>query len=320
MRLNELIDSESIEKVSGKTNISIANIEFLLNENFERLNRVKALGFLLIFEREYRDIDVQELRERIKLYFEEAQVSSENVVSMSREPRPGESISFFKWFVVLGLLGGGYYLYTQGQLDGLLEKVEDKKDFFDASNVVDANISEADANKIVIKDNETKSVVIENVSTVNTNEAVSAVSQTVSEGAVVSESTSPTTSTIIVESVEGTAISSEPVIVSELVEETTTLPSISTITINPTRGMLWYGFINIDTKKRKEFMKKVSTPFDIKDGRWLLVTGHGYVDIVSDGHTVEVADSKKHYFYIDSSEIKEISKKEFRSMNGRRGW
>ena len=84
--------------------------------------------------------------------------------------------------------------------------------------------------------------------------------------------------------------------------------------------MLWYGFINLDTKKKREFMKKVSTPFDIKDGRWLLVTGHGYVDIVSDIETLELADRNKHYFYIDSHELRVLSKQEFRAMNGRRGW
>jgi len=106
----------------------------------------------------------------------------------------------------------------------------------------------------------------------------------------------------------------------KVINETTGGVSSPTITINPTRGMLWYGFINIDTKVKKEFMKKVSTPFELQSGRWLLVTGHGFVDIVSDFQTVEVADSKKHYFYIDSNEIRELNKQEFREMNGRRGW
>lgn len=96
--------------------------------------------------------------------------------------------------------------------------------------------------------------------------------------------------------------------------------TISTITINPTRGNLWFGFINLDTKKRREFMKKTSTPFDIKGGRWLLVTGHGYVDIVSEVKTIELTDSKKHFFYIDSHELKILTRREFRNMNGRRGW
>ena len=113
----------------------------------------------------------------------------------------------------------------------------------------------------------------------------------------------------------------EEVVTAEANEtKATPTAKISTITINPTRGTLWFGFINLDTKKKREFMKKTSTPFDIKGGRWLLVTGHGYVDIVSDVSTIELADSKKHYFYIDSNEIKTLTKKEFRKMNGRRGW
>ena len=112
----------------------------------------------------------------------------------------------------------------------------------------------------------------------------------------------------------------EDVVTPEEKSEEPAASKISTITINPTRGMLWYGFINVDTKKKKEFMKQVSTPFDIKDGRWLLVTGHGFLDIASEVKTVEVSDSHKHYFYIDSSEIREVSKEEFRALNDGHGW
>ena len=313
MQLNELIDSESIQKVSAKTNISIANLEYLVSENFEHLNRVKALGFLLILEREYKGMEVEGLRERIKLYFEEHQVSNENVISMGRESRREPNVSFFKWFVILGLLAGGYYLYTQGQLDEVLEKVEDKKDFFDDSKAVDANVSDADAKKIVIHDNGIKSITIETPTITTINASTEPETSTV---AAVHEPLTATTEAVIVGNV-----ASDSLIVSDVPEaESVATVTISTITINPTRGMLWYGFINVDTKKHVEFMKKRSTPFDLNNGRWLLVTGHGYVDIVSDGKTVKVADSRKHYFYIDSTDIKEISKKEFRSMNGRRGW
>jgi len=67
-------------------------------------------------------------------------------------------------------------------------------------------------------------------------------------------------------------------------------------------------------------MRKSSTPFDLKGGRWLLTTGHGYLDIVSDLKTIELADKDRHYFYIDSKEIKEISRREFKRLNHGRIW
>jgi len=84
--------------------------------------------------------------------------------------------------------------------------------------------------------------------------------------------------------------------------------------------MLWYGFINIKTGKKKEFMKDKSTPFDLKGGKWILTTGHGFLDVVSEVKTLSIADEKRHYFYIDSKDIKEISRKEFRRLNHGRMW
>ena len=338
MLFNELIDKQGIEGVTSKTNISTVNLTYLVNEDFEKLNRVKALGFLLILEREYKDIEVAELREKIKAYYEEHKPEDDNVVMVATSSTTGGgNFSFFKWFVILALLGGGYYLYTQGQLDGLIQKFEDKQDFFDDNKALENNSSDEDAQKVVVGKSETESVTIEtpiapkvtrveldnntsndghnsqhkedtkvieaiqSVLAVENNLTVKAIVQEVSEDFLASEAN---------KSVE---VVNEPV-------EVEVASTITTISINPTRGMLWYGFINLDTKKRREFMKKVSTPFEINGGKWLLVTGHGYVDVASDEKTLEIADNKKHYFYIDSHELKEIDKKEFRDLNGRRGW
>jgi len=331
MLFNELIEQQGIEALTSKTNISTINLNYLQNEDFEKLNRVKALGFLLILEREYKEIEVDDLRTKIKLYYEENAPQDDKVVMVARDSTSGGNFSFFKFFILAGLIGGGYYLYTQGKLDSLLQNVEEKKNFFDDSKALENNATLEDAKKVVVGKSEDTSVHIETPvapksetialtddknqkSTVTEVQAAVSTEQTVENNQSVKE--------VIAEvSQEFLASEESSQVVEENSEETTMAsPSISTISINPTRGMLWYGFINLDTKKRREFMKKVSTPFEIDNGRWLLVTGHGFVDIISDAKTLEIADNKKHYFFIDSSDIKEIGKKEFRELNGHRGW
>ena len=359
MQFSEIIDSSGVEKVSSITNISIDNLNFLVNEDFEKLTRVKALGFLLILEREYKEADVSSLRERVKTYFDEHKPLDENVVMVSKDSVSGGGFSFFKWFIILALIGGGWYLYSEGKLDGVLQNISDKKDSFTDKKALENNVTDAEAEKVSIQKesskvdaqeivaiatpiepSEKKITLIRDDSKVDLNSTellqnkeqnsqnndastVATALNSVNEAKVLSEAEKSTESVIqeVVESAEVVVEKTLESVVSES-NETVTPPvtAISTITINPTRGTLWFGFINIDTKKRREFMKKVSTPFDIKGGRWLLVTGHGYVDIVSDLKTVELTDSRKHYFYIDSSEIRTLTKKEFRSMNGRRGW
>jgi len=361
MQLHEVIEKEGMSKITSKTNISKDILNNIVNENFESLTRVKALGFLLILEREYKDIDVSGIRERVKLYFEEHKPLDENVVVISHDSQ-NSGFSFFKWFMILALIGGGWYFYSNGKLDTLLKNVK-KEDFFDDKKALESNVTLEDAKKIAILNRDMQSVkadtleapiakesipltndekVVELVieepkkETLTPKETIAEVekAETIEEEAKPVEETKTPTVKILEEKVkvavekinvptkteEKSEVNLNPNDENIISDDTTLSDSFETITINPTRGMLWYGFINIDTKVKKEFMKKVSTPFELQSGRWLLVTGHGFVDIVSATSTVEVADSKKHYFYIDSTEIREISKAEFREMNGRHGW
>jgi len=343
MQFNEILDKEGIDQVALKTNISLDNLIYLSEENFEGLNRVKALGFLLILEREYPNVDVSSLRENIKLYFDEHKPADENVVMISKDRMEEGGFSFFKWFIILALLGGGYYFYSQGQLNGLIETIEEKKDFFDNDKALESNVTEEEAGHVRIQESKNEQVAIatpieptekkisligeeskkdlnitKNVINENNN-SINVQKETTTE---LEQSAESVVQEVVASAEDAVAKTVEEVVSAETNNtlNSTVVSLIKTITINPTRGMLWYGFINLDTKKKREFMKKVSTPFDIKDGRWLLVTGHGYVDIVSDIETLELADRNKHYFYIDSHELRVLSKQEFRAMNGRRGW
>jgi len=332
MLFNEIIEKDGIEDVASKTNISEVNLEYLLEENFEKLNRVRALGFLLILEREYKEIDVAELREKIKAYYDENGPTDDKVVMVAMDSVEGGSFSLFKLFIILALLGGGYYLYSEGKLDSLIQKIDDKKDFFDDKKALESNVSDANADKVVVGKSNKESVTIETpvapkVETIVLNDKtldnkkeekkeVEAVLH-IAEAEEANKSVESVVKEVSKEFLQHEEKTTTEIKEDDVVNANTT---INTITINPTRGMLWFGFINLENKKRREFMKKVSTPFNINNNRWLLVTGHGFLDIVSDSQTLEIADNKKHYFYIDSSEMREISREEFRELNGRRGW
>jgi hypothetical protein len=335
MQLNELIEQESVEKVAIKTTISKDNLNYLMNEDFKKLSRVKSLGFLLILEREYKELEVSELRENVKNFFEDNHPDHDNVIVLSEKPAKNTKggFSFFKWFVILGILFGGWYLYTQGNLDSLLQNITSKKDTYNDDEALENNITIEEAEKVSVTKESHEPVSI--VAPVEPKIDLEAETITVVEGKViVEENKSIVEGTNSSETVQDEVakelnkMEESKTVVAEVsateVEESNrevpTSSGISTITINPTRGMLWYGFINVDTKAKKEFMKQVSTPFDIKDGRWILVTGHGFVDIISELETVEVSDRNKHYFYVDSTELKEISQKEFRELNDGHGW
>jgi len=346
MKLNELIDSEGLEVVSEKTNISVNNLKKLLDLDFEGLNRVKALGFLSILRREY-GLELDTIEDSIKSYFiEHASNDSEPIlVSMDKEEKSPE---FLKWIIIFAILGGVWYLYSIGKLDKLLTKSADTQetnltDIEELKSNID-NISEDNAQKSVIvkqENNETKieiktaPIEISNKSTkeqnkTKSNNKIATVTDKDSVKIVVEvpkdKSGKEENKTIIISKDAGVEEPQKP---SEVIDSDTTAQgyevadinqTITNITINPTHGMLWYGFININTGKKKEFMKDESTPFDLKGGKWILTTGHGFLDVVSEVKTLSIADEKRHYFYIDNKDIKEISRKEFRRLNHGRMW
>lgn len=328
MLFNELVEKEGLESIASVTNISTVNLEYLVNENFEKLNRVRALGFLLIFEREYQDIDVSEFRAKIKNYYEENAPLDDKVVMVSMDSMDSE-FSFFKTFIILLLLGGGIYLYNTGKLDSLMQQIENKEDFFDDKKALENNVSDSNANKVVVGKPKRESVTIETPALPKSviSEKNDTAKERVEHVALASEKrqeeNQPQSVEEVVKEVSEEFLSHEAQLEKNPTpqEEPKVQESIvSTVTINPTRGMLWYGFINLDSKKRREFMKKTSTPFNIANGRWLLVTGHGFFEIVANDKNIALSDRNKHYFYIDSSEIREIGRKEFRELNGNRGW
>jgi len=333
MNLNELIDSEGLEVISEKTNISITNLKKLVDLDFEGLNRVKALGFLSILRREY-GLELDTIEDGIKDYFIEYNADNSEPVLVSVDNSNEEnSFNFLKWIIIFAILGSIYYLYDSGKLSKFVNDSKDNKDI-NLTDIEDleSNVSEESAKKSIVIKKEANETNIEINTTIfestkdanDTNETINKIVVEVPKD----KSAKEGNKTIIVSKDAGVVqppqpseiIDADSTIVQEDKKVDTTTQSITNITINPTRGLLWYGFINIETGKKKDFMKDVSTPFDLMGGKWILITGHGFLDIVSDVKSLSIADRKRHYFYIDDKDIREISREDFRELNHGRIW
>jgi len=326
MQLSEIIEKNGVMNISQRTNISIDNLEKLNKGEFEKLNRVKSLGFLKILEREY-EADVEELRTTIKEYFKAHHTVHDDEVVMltkSQEADVSSSSGFFKWLIIFGILYGLWSLYSHGKLDSFFS-VESKINILDDTTALESSVSDADAKKVVLSESNDSQkkieVKIETDKIVPEKALETTESNKIGEiGSVVNQNISQTIESVQPILVNGDENSTLIDTAEKRVDEEDQAQIIYNLTVNPTKGMLWYGFINLDTKERREFMNKKSTPFELDGNRWILVTGHGYVDIVSDAKTINISDRKKHYFYLDSTEIREIDRKEFRSLNNGKGW
>ena len=127
MQLNEILEENSVKAISKKTNISEDNIETLLAGDFDKLKKVKTLGFIAIIEREYK-AELGAMKEQALSHY--AQYNGEESIALGlpiMEEKKGKS-KLFLLFVLLLLGYASWYFFTQfdkKQLSELLPFTEE---------------------------------------------------------------------------------------------------------------------------------------------------------------------------------------------------
>ncbi len=171
MQLNDLLEENSTKTISERTNIAEENIEYLINNDFGAIKRVKTLGFISIIEREYK-IDLSKLREDALAYYgQRAEDESVTLGLPIVEERKGRSK--WLWLIVPLLLGyASWFFFTQfdqSQLKSLLPFNEAKN----IENMIPADTvesNEALSIKQVITEEENESAMQKNDNGTNSSE------------------------------------------------------------------------------------------------------------------------------------------------------
>ncbi len=115
-----LLKEIGLKNVSNKTFINLQNLTHLLNKDFEKLHKTKALGFIQILERDFK-VDLKELREDYLAYLNGgrriARKHTLSKLSQTKSTSPSslesESPKIKLGPIILLLLASGllYYLY-----------------------------------------------------------------------------------------------------------------------------------------------------------------------------------------------------------------
>ena len=113
MQLNEILEENSVKAISKRTNIAENNIELLLAGDFDKLKKVKTLGFISIIEREYK-ADLGPLKEQALSHYAQY---NDDVASITlglpiMEEKKGTS-KMFILFILLLLGYASWYFFTQ---------------------------------------------------------------------------------------------------------------------------------------------------------------------------------------------------------------
>lgn len=82
---------------------------------------------------------------------------------------------------------------------------------------------------------------------------------------------------------------------------------------------VWLGYINIKTNVKKQ--KSFKGEFDLDPSQsWLLVFGHGYIDIYIDGKIQKFNSRDIVHFVYENGKLRAVTKEEFKKLNRGRSW
>lgn len=282
MRLNEILEENTIKSISQKTKISEENLENLLAANFDTLKKIKTLGFISILEREY-EADLNALKEAALAYYNEHNEHNEhNGFSLGlpmEEEKKGRSKLFL--LVVLVLLGyASWYFFAQFDKKHLSQLIP----FMDEQMIEDFTTENKGKKEDTAADLSIENVVVNDTQTnVTIEEAVeeAAVQKTMQNSDV---------------SVKQQSVSIVPV------------------------GKLWLGVIDTETKQREHFSIEETYELDVETKSWLVATSSAPFSLVKSDETRDFNDAKEHYFKIDKNGIQILNKSEYVAQGGWDQW
>ncbi|WP_200762732.1 hypothetical protein [Nitrosophilus alvini] len=288
----EKLKKIGIEEIHKRTYIAHRHIESLLEGDFSKFDKVQALGFVKIIEREF-DVDLNELRNDIKSRFSEGadEVKSRKVLEKKEKLSANKKPTFpFIAAVLIVLLAASVFLFYQNDVSDSVEskkteeeillqkseEISDKKEFSEKSlqEMISQEKKEIEKNteKLSSKDNFEKN------------------------------------DTLL------PAAESEKILKKETAEE----KKRRFYAIEP-KQKVWVGIIYLDNFKKKQLTTK--EPVELNASRdQLIVTGHGMIRVLGDSNITDIKSKDKKYFLIQKGILKEIDKEEFKSFNRGRNW
>lgn len=288
MQLSDILEENSVNAISTKTNISEDNIELLIAEDFANLSKVKALGFISIVEREYA-ADLSVLRESaLEYYNTHNEAQGITLSTPALEEKNGRS----KWvfIVVIALLGyASWYFLTQfdkKNLNTILPFTEEK------TEVIDAQIKEDEIEKDLSIGNAFSTTQMD---------------------------TTGVQTDIVEMSIEPSDLNVNKIL-SSVIDTSQEVPvTATTVTVEP-ENRLWFGIIDMDTGKRDHYSIDKKYEIDIASKSWLVATSAAPFSFTYQEETQEFNDAKEHYFKVSGSGIESLSKSEYVAQGGYRKW
>lgn len=322
MQLDEILEDHSVKTISQKTKIAEKCILELHHKEFDKLDKVRTLGFISIIEREF-GVKLNQLREDAEHYYQD-QKPKEERITVGR-PIHKEKNGTPKWFlmIVLFLLVIVLWFFFN---DINKEKITKMIPFQGSEESVAADEVEIAPKDLDIVplieqtwENNAASTVTESETPVTVEEPVAVVEIEVPEERVASEENTSAPDEDGSLELQTEEAEEKVVLEEQYIEVIETKPAESVLTLRP-KSRIWFGIVYPATGERDNFTASELYTFDLSKGDVLLATSGASFFLAENGEERTYNDGKAHHFQLNKSGIREVTKSEYVTLGGYRRW
>ncbi|KFL33368.1 MULTISPECIES: hypothetical protein [unclassified Sulfurospirillum] len=303
----KVLEKIGLQEVCKRTHIEVKQLEYMINNQYDKLNKINTLGFVKIISREYK-LDLTDWLEGFYDYWSEHSVEEDSHkdkifirAKSDRASKKGAWLFLFI-FLVAGLFGVISIFKGEINIDlmALLDKAK-----------IETNQTSAFQSAPVVQEAATSLGVKVEERVVETNSSNSTV-----EAVVVSIDENLTRKA---EGNDSNASSTIPLPM--LPESNTTL--INTVSQNsaiimPTKR-IWIGRVNLDTFSRQESTNDQNMTIDLTKHQ-IIKTGNGFFKLSYDGSVEDFSEQGSTRFLVENGVMKKISEEKFIELNRGKNW
>lgn len=299
----KVLEKIGLKEVSTKTHIEVKQLAYILNAQYDKLNKINTLGFVKILSREY-DIDFTEWLEGYHDYWaeqdNEEDAQSNKIFICARSDRSYKKAAWF--FLLMVLIAGAFFVVSVFKINVGIPSIIDKV----KTEIPQTNNAYQSAS--VVK------------------EATTSLGVKVEERIIETNSTNSSIEAVVVsidENLTRKAESNESNATAPILEIQTNTPIKSDV--NTSKAMIlpmkriWVGIVNLETNTRKESSSDHNITIDLHQ-KQIIKTGHGFFKLSYDGNVEDFKEQGSTRFLVENGTLQKISEEKFVELNRGKNW
>jgi len=320
-----------LKEVSKKTLIDKKDLNYIKNEEFDKLSKTKGLGFIKIIEREYK-IDLSAKKDKFMEYLKEHGKESAKEFFIAPPKQPIKILPKLIVILLVLLIVAGMvyivYLNTASLSSSNQANIEKNQIVKEAQVISGIDINESnDTNKEVAvsmakqednnsdnsflsnkQENSEKNISVSADETIKT--AVSSFDTNSTQNEAVSKESSDKDLTVIQKT--------KPQEDKKLQNDNNITVKNYNLTIIP-KSRIWVGVVDLENYKKKSYLKDTNITIN-KNHNFMIATGHGEFKLLFDDRILDFNTKNPVRFVVKDGNISQISRKEFIKLNRGKYW